>query len=1036
MERLFTKLLLLLTLLLTTIIASAQCGADEKELVVYYSTDFNPEETSWTITDFEGNVYFERDYSTDTLYNIYIPNTYYDYVLFYDIFSPDSVLSIYWHSNILTDTICVPADLCLNMNIADSYNDGICCAHGPGFYTLYLDGDSLFTGGNFFIDETTTFNCPTGGDCTTAGVVPDTGAYTANLPNEFFYFTPQETGLYEIATCYPTNACPTAIWIYDDCVGTDVSEAEGFLDFASDGCTDFADQTVMSIGLEGGITYLVRIGVYTLDCTESMVDWDITFIGPIAGCMDATACNFNPIATIDIGCLYPGDPNCPAGPDLTVMSDVSANTMYMAIAENDDECFINEGCMTGYGDRELLIFDTRIENIGDVDWFVGKQPASGEESGDFWEFAPCHNHWHYKGYAEYLLYDADGNEIPAGFKAGFCVQDSNCGLGGGTAKYNCGYQGLSAGCGDIYPGTSDLYNAWDCQWLDVTDVSDGLYTVVIRVNWNQAADQAGRIETDYANNWGQVCVELSTTANGIREVDVLTNCMPFVDCLGDIYGDAQLDCLGACDGSAIRGDINGDAVRDLADINAYADAILNNAAYSPCTDLNNDEVLDVKDLAMLLPCVLEQDSLIEANDYCDLPLAIFNPFDTAYFSFGEIDFINNKIQIINNNEIPMLGLQFNVQGMEMTNVSIGELGSVFHNENKALAIAFGPEGFVIDDLIDVFKLEVFYEDEPFLGSEICLTDIRVLNPDRETITAIVDQCLDLTPFYDCAGILDGGADFDCAGNCGGTAVFGDIDGNNALEENDINTYLTEILNTASAASCYDLNDNELVDVQDAVLAYNCLNGEATDCDFPKVLEISVGNGSLLLYEVFGGDTSRFRLEVNTESVVLGGYHVRLQSESPPISIDNTDQFQYKYDYPFLDIIGVNTNNESSINLTFLNNQVDTICIAEVIEIVDIEGKSINTTIGSPNCGITTSIQDQILPKNSVFPNPFSNQTTFYFENNVPQNLTIYNTNGGIVRQYDGINDKNLTFDASNLPSGIYFYSIDGVVLSNNKLVIY
>lgn len=95
--------------------------------------------------------------------------------------------------------------------------------------------------------------------------------------------------------------------------------------------------------------------------------------------------------------------------------------------------------------------------------------------------------------------------IPIGFKNGFCVLDLEC-SGGGTAQYGCSNMGISVGCGDIY--SSGL----DCQWLDITDVDTGFYTMAIKVNWGQSPDALGHYEMDYMNNWAQVCIHIFETA--------------------------------------------------------------------------------------------------------------------------------------------------------------------------------------------------------------------------------------------------------------------------------------------------------------------------------------------------------------------------------------------------------------------------------------------------------------------------------------------------------------------------------------------
>ena len=59
--------------------------------------------------------------------------------------------------------------------------------------------------------------------------------------------------------------------------------------------------------------------------------------------------------------------------------------------------------------------------------------------------------------------------------------------GGGSFQYGCGNMGISSGCGDIYDASLD------CQWIDVTNVPAGDYTLVVRVNWDRSPDALGRV---------------------------------------------------------------------------------------------------------------------------------------------------------------------------------------------------------------------------------------------------------------------------------------------------------------------------------------------------------------------------------------------------------------------------------------------------------------------------------------------------------------------------------------------------------------
>ena len=58
--------------------------------------------------------------------------------------------------------------------------------------------------------------------------------------------------------------------------------------------------------------------------------------------------------------------------------------------------------------------------------------------------------------------------------------------------FNCtnkGEQGISVGCADTYK------NTLDCQWIDVTDVKEGNYSLLIHLNPSRLV-----AESDYENN--------------------------------------------------------------------------------------------------------------------------------------------------------------------------------------------------------------------------------------------------------------------------------------------------------------------------------------------------------------------------------------------------------------------------------------------------------------------------------------------------------------------------------------------------------
>lgn len=553
---------------------------------------------------------------------------------------------IYSNNTEYRDTVCIPTN-CTRFSIFDSFGDGVCCAYGIGYYVVIVDGDTVASGGNFTNTAVHDFSCPPGSSCISADTINVGGPYTALYDDHWYSFTPDSNGMYLISTCNG-NSCDTKIWVYETCGGLVDESNTGTLFYDDNSCGGL--QAVISAALVTGTTYYIRIGDANDNCTGT-INWSIIYNGPITGCTDPMACNYNPLATVSDTCIYPGNPNCPTGPDLVLRQDVLASSMYVAAYNATDACMVTENCINGLGTRQLIRFTTHIDNNGSQDYYVGV-PGPGNSQ---FNNQNCHGHWHYEGYAEYLLFDQNNNLLPIGFKSGFCVMDLVCNHGG-TAQYGCSNQGITAGCGDYYS------SALDCQWIDITTVADGNYTFIARVNWDYSPDALGRYETNYDNNWAQVCFNLSR-ASGSPQITINPNCPVYTDCMGIPFGSASFDCNGLCNGTALIGDLNADTLTNNADLGIYIDHILNNSlSAANCNDIHRDTVINVFDAALLVRCMNDPTK-------CDFPAGIVNVFDTAYLSIGAFNIVDGYVDIhLRNPDNRVLAYEFAMDGILIDSV--------------------------------------------------------------------------------------------------------------------------------------------------------------------------------------------------------------------------------------------------------------------------------------------------------------------------------------------------------------------------------
>ena len=182
-------------------------------------------------------------------------------------------------------------------------------------------------------------------------------------------------------------------------------------------------------------------------------------------------------------------------PDLIVRSDVLRDHWVVRVEDLlASFCSVEEGNITP-GTHKLVRFTVTTPNIGTADVFVG-DPNEHVAAGDgLFEFASCHNHYHFRHYALYELIEP-GNPVPwRAAKRGFCMLDTDPNpqwLGGpvpGQPQYrNCGavnfpgHQGISAGWADTY----NLHLGGQYFVLDGGDgqpvVPAGTYILRITVN--------------------------------------------------------------------------------------------------------------------------------------------------------------------------------------------------------------------------------------------------------------------------------------------------------------------------------------------------------------------------------------------------------------------------------------------------------------------------------------------------------------------------------------------------------------------------
>lgn len=629
-------------------------------------------------------------------------------------------------SGILNDTLCISDSLgCLIFTIYDSYGDGICCDYGNGYYNLIWDSMLVHTGGNYLLSEMTSLNCIQGDFCDNP-VPVDTLSYAISTQHPWYLFNPPINGIYEVSTCDTLNNCDTKLWIYETCPSNPTDSTNMQTIFFNDNNVACGNLAIISGAFDSSKTYIIRVGSASGVCDS--IRFSIEYTGPVVGCMDPTACNYLPIAEQAGVCYYFPDTLC-GYPDLSLDKDYLLSSLGLS-NKSGDYCEVQEGCMNGYNTRTTLDFATKIDNIGNLDYYIG-DPYNDPSQ---FSFNNCHGHPHYEGYAKYALIDTMGNTLPIGSKTGFCVIDLVC-PDQDMYKYSCDNMGISAGCSDIYDVNVG------CQFIDITEVDSGYYTLRVEVNWDHSPDKLGRYERTYDNNFAEVCIYIGIDIAGVKYFNLDPTCNPWKDCAGVDHGTAVRDCNGNCSGTALYGDVNASTTQSIDDAHDYLTGILNQSIPpSPCFDLYRDTLISIYDAALIQKC---SEHGTFANDYCSFPKGRLIPMSGVELSVENYNTTDHYFDVYIKNPLNILmGYEFTINGGSIINVKnlLTDIGASIEPEfiiggQKIIALAY-TDSFISKHYVAVPLCRVYYSDT---SSAACLdTIVHIVSSDAELVNTAVD----------------------------------------------------------------------------------------------------------------------------------------------------------------------------------------------------------------------------------------------------------------------------------------------------------
>ncbi len=166
--------------------------------------------------------------------------------------------------------------------------------------------------------------------------------------------------------------------------------------------------------------------------------------------------------------------------------------------------------------------------------------------------------------------------------------------------------------------------------------------------------------------------------------DIIPNCAASVDCAGDTFGNAVLDCEQVCNGSHIRGDVNINQAADAVDYDLYLNGIKEDTLlFRTCIDLNEDSMITVTDAARLNGCMRQTagnhnhpGNYQNTHKHCDFPFNIYNPFDSVTLRIVNVDWQQRYVDIsVLNPSCFLLAYEFRMHGLIVDSVKNLALGN-------------------------------------------------------------------------------------------------------------------------------------------------------------------------------------------------------------------------------------------------------------------------------------------------------------------------------------------------------------------------
>lgn len=219
------------------------------------------------------------------------------------------------------------------------------------------------------------------------------------------------------------------------------------------------------------------------------------------------------------------------------------------------------------------------------------------------------------------------------------------------------------------------------------------------------------------------------------------------------------------------------------------------------------------------------------------------------------------------------------------------------------------------------------------------------------------------------------------------------------------------------------NDGQSLSVGDLVYLIRVITGDALP--FPKLAPFSATAD----LKVVNGNIS------TTSSEDIGAVYMTFKVDDAAQVINHTDmKVSYAESDGMLNVLVFSGFDNMNNRLSAGYNDLVTVTGAELqnVQVADYRGNLMNTRVEKTALPTDFTLQQNV-------PNPFNPTTKIGFDLPVVAgwSLDIYNVNGQLIESYNGTNigHVEVTWDASSVASGIYFYKLTSGAFSDTKKMV-